>query len=375
MGGSVQKPKYHTIKLQHNCGPINESISFEVEKKLSRPNKLMYASKIEYILSKTFQNGEEILHYNFDTNEEEFWNGGKKSLLNGLMLAYQNHYPITVSPDMLLILFLQGYSRFMEKYAEKFRNQYVNFEGKKSLTVVRKEITPKTATKEEWQGIIDEFLGKIKESVGEEIISNMQSNFTTTNSVTLATSQLTIMSTMKQYFKYEEDIFGCGISSITLEGSLEDWEKLKKKFEFLSKKEFGLNWWMEHLIPIIDKIIETKKHYIQNKNINNKIRNFWKDMIRLKIGGIYKPSVIDGWIVKFIPNLTEEEPKVYEKLKDKDIPDEIIFCPMKLTFKTLFSETEYDCGLYSGFYGMIQDESDYTVKPVIGYSIVVEEKK
>ena len=98
-------------------------------------------------------------------------------------------------------------------------------------------------------------------------------------------------------------------------------------------------------------------------------------MIRLKIGDIYEPSVIDGWIVKFIPNLTEEEPKVYQKLKDNDIPDEINFCPMKLTFKTPFSETKYDCGLYSGFYGMIQDESTYTVKPVIGYSIVVEEKK
>ena len=132
---------------------------------------------------------------------------------------------------------------------------------------------------------------------------------------------------------------------------------------------------MEHLIPIIDKIIETKKYYFQNKNINNELRNFWKDMIKLKIGGIYKPSVLDGWIVKFIPNLKEEEPKVYQKLEDKDIPDEIIFCPMKLTFKTTFSETKYDCGLYSGFYGMIQDESTYTVKPVIGYSIVVEEKK
>ena len=82
---------------------------------------------------------------------------------------------------------------------------------------------------------------------------------------------------------------------------------------------------MEHLIPIIDKIIETKKYYFQNKNINNELRNFWKDMIKLKIGGIYKPSVLDGWIVKFIPNLKEEEPKVYQKLEDKDIPDEIIF--------------------------------------------------
>ena len=379
-----RKTIHHIINLKFNCKPINDSISFEVEKELSRPNKLMQNKGIDDILSSIFQRKEknerknsplEALHYNFDTDKKEFWNYGKKSLLEGLMVAYQNHYPITVSPDMFLILFLQGYSRFMEKYAEKFRNQYVNFEGKKSLTVVRKEITPKTATKEDWQGIIDEFLGKIKESVGEEIISNLQSNFTTTNSITLTTSQLAIMSSMKQYFIYKVFMCLCGISSITLEGSLEDWEKLKKKFEFLSKKEFGLNWWMEHLIPIIDKIIETKKYYFQNKNINNELRNFWKDMIKLKIGGIYKPSVLDGWIVKFIPNLKEEEPKVYQKLEDKDIPDEIIFCPMKLTFKTLFSETEYDCGLYSGFYGMIQDESTYTVKPVIGYSIVVEEKK
>ena len=379
-----RKSIHHIINLKFNCKPINDSISFEVEKELSRPNKLMQNKGIDDILSSIFQRKEknerknsplEALHYNFDTDKKEFWNYGKKSLLEGLMVAYQNHYPITVSPDMFLILFLQGYSRFMEKYAEKFRNQYVNFEGKKSLTVVRKEITPKTATKEDWRGIIDEFLGKIKESVGEEIISNLQSNFTTTNSITLTTSQLAIMSSMKQYFIYKVFMCMCGISSITLEGSLEDWEKLKKKFEFLSKKEFGLNWWMEHLIPIIDKIIETKKYYIKKKNINNELRQFWKDMIRLKIGDIYEPSVIDGWIVKFIPNLTEEEPKVYQKLKDNDIPDEINFCPMKLTFKTPFSETKYDCGLYSGFYGMIQDESTYTVKPVIGYSIVVEEKK
>ena len=379
-----RKPMHHIIKLQLNSKPINDSISFEVEKELSRPHELMQTKEIENILSSIFIKGEEkkrknspleTLHYNFDTDKKEFWNYGKKSLLEGLMVAYQNHYPITVSPDMLLILFLQGYSRFMEKYAEKFRNQYVNFEGKKKLTVERKGITPKSATKEDWQGIIDEFIGKIKESVGEEIISNLQSNFTTTNSITLTTSQLAIMSSMKKYFIYKVDMCMCGISSITLEGSLEDWEKLKKKFEFLSKKEFGLNWWMEHLIPIIDKIIETKKYYIQNKNINNELRNFWKDMIRLKIGHIYFPTVIDGWIVKFIPNLTEEEPKVYEKLKDNDIPDEIIFCPMKLTFKTLFSKTKYECGLYSGFYGMIQDESTYTVKPVIGYSIVVEEKE
>ena len=44
------------------------------------------------------------------------------------------------------------------------------------------------------------------------------------------------MSAMKQYFTYKVLMAGCGISSITLEGSLQDWEKIKSKLEFLSTK-------------------------------------------------------------------------------------------------------------------------------------------
>ena len=38
---------------------------------------------------------------------------------------------------------------------------------------------------------------------------------------------------MKEYFTYRLLMAGCGISSITLEGSIEDWEKIKSKIEFL----------------------------------------------------------------------------------------------------------------------------------------------
>ena len=388
-----------------------ESITFDVEKDLSKPNKYIYTKKIKDILTSIFVRGNdyknhsnspeyideyfemfrrrgnegmkkrenepmEILHYNFDTEKSSFWNYGKKSLFRGLMEAYEKHYPITVSPDMILLLFLQGYSRFMEKYSKRVRNQYVNFEGKKTLIVKREGLTPETASKEDWQGIIEEFTGKIKNEIGENIISNLESNFTTTNPVTLTTSQVSIMSAMKQYFIYKVIMCVCGISQITLEGSLEDWEKIKKKIEFFSKEEFGLNWWTKHLIPIIDNIIETKNYYNQNKDIDNKLRNFWKDIIRLKRGGAYKPTVIDVWIIKFIPNLSGSEPGIYEHLNDSDIPDQIISCPLKLIFIGISNyKTEYDCSLASGFYGLIQDKQTFNVKPVIGYSIVVEEKK
>ena len=374
-----------------------ESITFKVENGLVEPKHYLYFRNKDEILNSIFtrkkknshldshwaserqvkENNEvmKILHSNFDTDKKEFFNYGKKSLFRGLMEAYANHYPITISPDMILILFLQGYSRFMENHSEKLRNVYVNFENQKTITVVRKQMTPETAKPKDWRDIIDEFTKNITGEIGENIISNLKSNFTTTNPVTLTTSQISIMSAMKQYFKYEVIMCVCGISSITLEGSLEDWEKIKAKFEFFSKKEFGLNPWIKSLIPIIDKIIETKSYYNKNKTITEELRYFWKDIIRVKRGGAYKPDVIDGWIIKFVPNVSGENPTIYERLKDHEIPDQIISCPLKLKLINGNQEIEYDCSLASGFYGIIQDKTTYNIKPVIGYALVVEDEK
>lgn len=217
-----------------------------------------------------------------------------KSLIHGLITAYRNHYPITVTPDMIWILFLQGYSRFMEKYSELVRDQYVNFKDKKELVVMRLGFFADTATTEEWGSIISEFTENIDKNVGKNVVFNLLCNFSTTTPTTLTTSHLSIMTSMKQYFTYVAMGGGCGISSITLEGTLEDWEKIKSKLEFFSKEEWALNWWIKHLMPIIDKIILTKKYYDQNKKITEDIRKFWKDMIRVKFGEGYDPNCIDG---------------------------------------------------------------------------------
>ena len=170
----------------------------------------------------------------------------------------------------------------------------MNFDGQKTLEVIRVGMDPEKARPEEWRSIIDEYTEKIKEEIGENIILNLECNFTTNNPVTLTTSQISIMSSMKQYFKYKLFIHECGISSITLEGSLEDWKKIKEKFVFFSKEQFGLNPWIKSLIPIIDKIIETKSYYDQNKTITEEIRQFWKDIIRIKREDDYNPRVLDG---------------------------------------------------------------------------------
>lgn len=319
----------------------------------------------------------EVLYYKFDTDKKRIYSEGKKSLIFGLVDAYKNHYPITVSPDMIWILFLQGYSRFMEKYSELVRSEYVDFQGQKKLTVKKQGKYISDWNEAEWMDVIKEFVQQIKENVSETIVSNLQSNFSTTNSITLTASQVSIMSGLKHYFKYEVDDIGCGVSYIQLEGSEEDWMKMKSKLEFLSKSKLELQWWTEQLIPLIDKIIMTKRYYNKNNEINEEIREFWKNMVRVKVGDFYyDPDVVDGWIIKFIPNLTGKTPELYDAINLNDVPDQILECPI-----TLINDNEdktktiYKSSIASGFFGMAQDEKSYTIRPVIGYAIIVKEKE
>ena len=371
-----------------------ESITFEVERNLKKPKCYLEKTPIKLILNDLFKKiktrinqktGEEIylrenepleiFHSTFDTKEEEIYNFEKRSLIKGIITAYKNHYPITITPDMIWLLIAQGFSRFMEKHANLVRERFVNFSGKKNLKVERLKYSPYTASKEVWDGIVQEFVQKIEENVGKELIDTLECNFSTTTQVAKVTSQVTIMSAMKNYFTYSVLMEGCGISNITLEGSLQDWEKIKSKLEFLSTK--ALKWWTKYLIPIIDKIILTKKYYNEKNELNQELIEFWKGMIRLKgRGDMYDPHMINGWIVKLIPNLENEKPSVYEEIRETDVPEEIISCPMELIWLSMNGKkVDFQCSLASGFYGMIQDKQTFNVRPVIGYAIVVEDQK
>ena len=371
-----------------------ESITFKVEKGLKKPSEYLQTTGMKTILANLFKRRKkmidnktgreiqlnaneplEIFHYNLDTDEQEIFNVGKTSLIQGLIAAYKNHYPITISPDMIWILIMQGFSRFMEKYENLVRERFVNFTGKKDLKLERLQYSPYNASKEVWDGIIKEFVQKIGNNVGKEVVDNLECDFSTTSAVAKVTSQVCIMSAMKQYFTYRVLMAGCGISSITLEGSVQDWEKIKSKLEFLSTK--ALKWWTKHLIPIIDNIILTKKYYKAKNKLNEELVNFWKGMIRLKgTGDMYDPHLINGWIVKFIPNLSGEKPAIYEEIYETMVPDQIISCPMELTWLSMVGKkVDFQCALASGFYGMVQDKETFNVRPVIGYTIVVEGKK
>ena len=186
-----------------------ESITFEVEKDLEKPDKYLprYNAKgiFEYIFTVNkgdsyFSQDEKtlkLLFYSLDTKENKFYNAKCKSLIQGLIIAYKNHFPITITPDMIWLLIEQGFCRYVNKYSYELRDKFVNFSGRKELKVERIGVTPTTAKEKDWKGIIDELVQKIEENVGKELIDNLQSDFSTTSLTAKLTSKITIMSAFK----------------------------------------------------------------------------------------------------------------------------------------------------------------------------------
>ena len=298
-------------------------------------------------------------------------------ILKGYYQSYVNHMPVSINPDILWMLIVQGFSRHIDQNAEKLRNKFVNFDGKKELTVDGDELTIEEITKEGWERTFKEFVEKIKENAGESMIKLITPSFSTTTPTIQVSSQIAIMSCFKNYFKFIRLWGGCGFPYINLEGTLNDYEELKRKVEKLMG--YDIDDWIKELIIIIKKIVETKKGKIDI--------DFWKNMIINEeameprgSGELTKVNNIDGWLLNFYPYYKIDDSfERCEKLKRrkdfnkpidvehlKYLPEEFIEVPLTMLHKITLKETELS--VKTGFLGMIQEKNGL-IKPEIGWFI------
>ena len=210
-------------------------------KKLTDMKKLVFA--IVMFLSASVASAQEIQSYTFKVEDVEIadeylpskygaelgrkWAGGgpylgcsfaNESLVDGdnnaffsmVCLAYAQHRPIVLSPDIMWIIICNGYSQFVNRDPEKFRKYLVDHDGKKTL-IIRTDLSTTTAQK------VEKFASLIAKETKGDVAELMTCNFSTTGTIERMVSQVTLMETVKQYFDYMEILLGCGIPSITLE--------------------------------------------------------------------------------------------------------------------------------------------------------------
>jgi hypothetical protein len=341
-----------------------ESNVFEIEKLTKPTNYIEQESKKEFIENK------ELLSFGGDLIEstsklpDSLINRGENPFLEGMVKAYQEHRPYTISPDIVWLLISQGFSRHITFNSEKYRKKFVNFEEKKDLKIDANQYIELGNPKSDWQKAFTQLTKQAAQFIEPKTIDILTSNFSTTTETSKLVSQITILETFKGYFNYEIDGRGCGIPNIVIEGTTEDWENVLKKTKYIS--QYDLNWWTDRLIVIEEEIIKAKKG-----NFN---KSFWMNMVKFHTEQKYgAKSEITGWVVDFYPYFSDGTKTNFKPISDvSSLPSEYVQVPFVFTDKKM--NLKLNMTIRAGIIGLTQ-KTDYTLKPEIGWFLTYKKNE
>ena len=304
--------------------------------------------------------------WSFSDDEKFYTFAGKDVFFKTIVRAYAQHRPLVLSPDMIWVLISQGFARYVNAHSEELRDQIVSHTEKMQLVVESdKELLTEGA---DWEKMIGEFAAKIGDNTKGDIAKTITADFSTTGTTERITSQITLMETMKSYFDYVVVYLACGIPSITLTGTPQDWQKVMEKTKQLEK--YGIGEWTKSLEPILKEFVEASK--------GNPNQRFWKQMVKKKrvdklAGGGCDPSdptELDGWILKFFPDenghTLDKVPHTH-KMPAERVYVDFIYKIINPTDGTIVLETPLQ--LIAGFIGTEVDTQTHALTPKMGWVV------
>lgn len=288
-------------------------------------------------------------------------NFGTHSFFQSMFMAYADHRPFVISPDMIWLLISQGFARHVAANPEGLRKKLVDFEGKMSLVVDAKKVRLDSPAKE-WEKIFPAFEYQVAQNTKHNIVELLTPKFSTTTPAQRIASTITLMEAVEPYFDYVTVRIICGIPDITLLGTPDDWQQILDKTKQLDA--YGLRWWTKELKPLLKEILRSSQGDVD--------KTFWRNMYKehdLERYGSGK--VIDGWIVAFYPYDKNGKRNNLKELSNmNNLPEEIIKVDLKYVEALADSSTEEtSLELWAGFLGVEEYRTDFTFHPVIGWLV------
>jgi hypothetical protein len=297
--------------------------------------------------------------------------------------AFFLHYPLVLSPDAVWFCLAQGFANHVALNADELRKRFVRHEGKAKIVIVRTDFV--LGQPNPWPEAFAEFSNQIAAHVGR-LRDLVVADFSTTGPIERAASEIVLMDAFQPYFEYEM-LAGCGIPSITLLGTVDDWKSVRRRAAMLS--EFGLEKWTKVLLPVLDEVVRTAEGHVD--------RGFWRSFFRYESGS--GGAELTGWIHVLFPYLKsfghegerlvrnkylagwEATLRAAERRTDwrlmpsgpglLSIPTSIASAPVKLT--DLRDGSEHALRFTAGLFGCTQDAATGALAPEFGWAIVHDE--
>ncbi len=293
-----------------------------------------------------------------------------------LQECYDNHRPLVLTPDMLWLTICQGVSIHINQRYDKLKNQLF-LPNKPNVLSVRNDSLAYGA--KHWKVFINEIAGQTKQYTKQDYYSFFVGDFTTTTPVIQTAYQVTLLHTYKKAFEYVAET-GCGIPSILITGTKEDWQKIIKRLDQLPA--LGLTEWKNELVPIIQEFAQAAG--------GKPNKAFWQQMY--KTASEYNAVYLSGWMIKLFPYIKETEGGILEENSDmmkkteKLIPNPFLLGDdyLKATLMTdnfpagilkvpvmwnnHFKHSTTSLELCAGFFG-IRQYPDKSLAPLISWAV------
>lgn len=287
-------------------------------------------------------------------------------------MAFATHCPLILSPDMFWTIIMQGVANHVNQNSEKCRKAFVTHEEKAKITVRRDEFSREPG-KNDWTTVFGDFSKEIKTHIGDKTHTMIVNDFSTTGPTERIVSEIVMMDMLQAYFAYGMTTM-CGIPSITMKGSEEDWKKLYEKVislcKFNSEEKLEMDGWLKELQPVMESICHTRSGKIDKK--------FWESLYKInnESGGPY----VSGWISVLFPYINDKRElkpnpyldwkknRMFGGLKYNNIPNGVATVP----FVWNYMGEEINMNFFGGMIGVSQDPKTFAVKAEFGY--IVNEK-
>ena len=227
-------------------------------------------------------------------------------LLSAVTMAYDRHYPLVLSPDMIWLQVLQGLASHVNANAEALRRHFVAHDGK-VLVEIKRDDFRRGSPDNDWDGAFAEFSAGMRPHIGAQTHELVTAPFSTTGPVELAAFNVSLMDAMQNYFAFGMTT-SCGFPEITLEGSVDDWTALRARAADLAR--FDLDWWIRALLPVLDQFVETAA--------GRPSKDFWCSFYKLQPVGSGTPF-IHGHIVNLFPYFGRKSPTPERLLADFEV--------------------------------------------------------
>jgi hypothetical protein len=218
---------------------------------------------------------------------------GVHPLLHAVGKAFAEHRPLILSPDAVWLTIARGISDHVKLNAGELRPVLVGHEGKAVLTV---DYGPADT----WDSVVE----GLAKQVGDTIF---ECDFSTSTAVERLAGRVAMMDAYSPYYGYWM-IAVCGIPSITLTGTPDDWRRIRARIDDLPR--FGLEHWCRSLRPITDEFVRAAEGDADKK--------FWQRIYNPV--DAYGGDHVTGWVTRFYPYL--------DFLRDANVPNPMLDLPI-----------------------------------------------